>query len=244
MTLATRKTLISTTAGIFGALLLAGQAAALPINVSGFAYGSVQATVAKTSNNPPQFPSLGSTTVNAGGFSAFIGASPSSTLVWCADIFNTISIPGTYTYLPAQGGGVVFGAATSNRLGVLATGALSAVTGNANNPNDSAAFQLAVWEILYEGNNPLTLGAGDFTATSAAVATANNWLAAINSGAWTANSFAVDVYLKGQTVTGQTERTQDLLTFRRVPVSEPGSFALLLMGAGLAGVIVARRRTA
>ncbi len=228
MTTMTRKTLLGTTAGILGTLLLAGQAMATPINVSGFAYGSVQATVAKTS-----VPTLPATTVNAGAFSASIGSS--SFVAWCADIFNNISIPGTYNYQPVQGGGAVFGAATSNRLGVLATGALNLV----NNATTSAAFQLAVWEILYEGANPLALGAGDFTGTSAAAATANGWLTAISNGSWTANTFAVDVYLKEQGV-----RTQDLITFRRVPVSEPGSLALLMLGAGFAGVIVARRRTA
>jgi hypothetical protein len=211
--------------GMLAALLLAGQASAVPINVTGFALGSQQVNIAAPVTQ----------SVNAGAFAASINGGP-SVLAWCADVFTNITIPGTSQYLPASPLPSFPNANALANLGALASNALHLV----NNAATSAAFQLAVWEILYE-SSPSVVGSGPgfrVSNTPTSVGIADGWLAQL--GSWTnSQNYVVDFYGKAPGV-----KTQDLIVFRRVPVPEPGSFALMLVGAAGAGLLVLRRRTA
>jgi hypothetical protein len=171
--------------------------------------------------------------VNAGGFAVTIDGS--SAVAWCADIYDNISVPGgPYTHISTPAGLPAF----NNSLGRLATRALLDgldVTATAVGKSImSAAFQLAVWEILYEGQGPLSLTAGDFKATNsaAAIAQADTWLGLLGS---TTSQFGVHFYDDGRTRAGAA--VQDLIVFKRVPVPEPGALALFLVGLGVAGAM-------
>lgn len=113
-----------------------------------------------------------------------------------------------------------------------------AQTGSSQN---DAAFQLALWEIVYEQANELKLNSsGNFTSAnfSGARGVANGWLGAIdlNSNALSSNW---DFYAL---VPVRPEVNQMLLIAREVQVSEPGTLLLLVAGLGLA-VAGVRRRT-
>jgi hypothetical protein len=115
---------------------------------------------------------------------------------------------------------------------------------------DSAAFQLAIWEIVMErpGNplniNSTTAGAGDFTINSplnpnplVSFNLAQSWLGQLDGTGPRAKGLVV---LQNGTF-GQAGGRQDLLAFAGVP--EPASWAMLIAGFGLTGTML-RRRTA
>ncbi len=100
---------------------------------------------------------------------------------------------------------------------------------------ESRAFQIALWELIYEGEGNLSVssGAGYFYVASGfgsgTVGLANNWLAAL--GDWDGtDAWSFHVL--------QNEGSQNLLTVRPVPT--PAALGLLL--AGLGGLLVVRRR--
>ncbi|WP_157960473.1 PEP-CTERM sorting domain-containing protein [Marinimicrobium alkaliphilum] len=98
---------------------------------------------------------------------------------------------------------------------------------------NSAAMQLAIWEIVNESpDNPPTLSSGNFTSGnfSGARGLANNWLASLNE---TSKSGLYDFY------TLTSSKSQDLITVTaRVP--EPS--ILLMFGLGLLAMFGVRRR--
>jgi len=145
---------------------------------------------------------------------------------------------GPYTYTPTT----VLPPAADLALSELFSdvGGLAAAVASSNNPDLSAAIQLAVWEIKYDtGNGPYNLGAGNFqvvvgNATPAAVSLAQSLLDNLAPK----NPPFGAVWLQSPT-------TQDFVTDRPLPpdrVPEPSPLPLL--GAGLAalGLMVYRRK--
>ena len=114
----------------------------------------------------------------------------------------------------------------------------TATTAGAGSGNNAAAFQLAVWEIVYEHSSvtpTYDLGAGTFLSNSTSSAphtTAQTWLAALNNPTNSANNYSITVFNSGT--------YQDQITFKSVP--EPA--ALGLLGLGLIGLGFARRQSA
>lgn len=99
-----------------------------------------------------------------------------------------------------------------------------------NSANSSAAFQIAVWEIIHDGD--FNLGAGTFrvTGTSAPVATASEWLTEV-----AAPSYFTENWLPELAVL-HSSSAQDQITI--VPAPATGALAAL----GLVGLVARRRR--
>jgi hypothetical protein len=216
------------------ALVMIGSSGALQpaaadiLKYAGPAYGGYVSTSGLT--NTPTPPSPVSSSPNAGAFSMLNAtAGGGSFAAWCVDIYswlNTSSSGASYTLIPGSG---FFGSSQVTALERLASQHLASI----NTVAESGAFQLAVWEIVYENSGVYNLGTGNFQVASAsggALATANSWLAALGNGVPT---LALSVWA--------SSTSQDLAVFS-APIPEPEIYAMLLAGLGLMGFVAKRRR--
>ena len=205
-----------------------GSAQADTVKVTGF-LGGLKATADLDTPRNGNF--------SAGEFTGLWNGNSFSAM--CVDVMRTLNLGTTYTNFtamtPAAYGFTTTQVGLFNRLYTNYYGASRASNVNA------AAFQLATWEITYDGDSALNLAANTFTLGStgnaAAVTLAGTWLATLaaqNTGNW---SFTV---LDSATVHGGQSATQDLLV--AIPVPEPSTYALLLAGLGMVGFIARRRR--
>jgi hypothetical protein len=151
-------------------------------------------------------------------------------LAWCFQFARQIEKTANYMINP--------NALDSRRrddLSRLATGFLGMTTGDDAN---SAAFQLAIWEIVEEtdtddatGSILYDLAGGDFQAMATnndnVVETANRWLGSLGG----IRADAQITYLT-------SGASQDILTIAPIPL--PAS--ILLLGAGIGALVVVRRR--
>lgn len=200
--------------------LFAGQPAlADMLNFNGFSTGSVSVSIRSPIRQ----------SFSAGGFSMTNVNTGSSFQAWCVDIFDHLARSTNYTLTS----GTTFysgdtGKATA--LSHLASNWLSSVTNSTN----SAAFQLAIWEIVNEtSGGSYSLTAGNFKARSsgAVISAANNMLSNLSGSlAYTTNVWAQNY----------AHSTQDLAVF--APVPEPQTYAMMLAGLGLIGFVARRRK--
>jgi hypothetical protein len=143
-----------------------------PLHTTGYVIGSQQFGL-----------SIGGAT-NAGAFKGTWYGDP--IVFWCVELTQSFGFGNDYTYGPSLPNSDLF-----SLLGKLFTEAGgSALTSTMH----SAAFQLAIWEIVYDSAN-LELGAGSFMVTDdkghgATVALAQQWLNGLGGV-----SDAYDVYL-------------------------------------------------
>lgn len=187
----------------------------------GYANGSLGFTLTSTTVNPAVNP------VGAGGFTGHWDGQ--QILFWCFELTQTFGfgIPYTNDYVASPLGNLKVAELfqeVGGSAGAIAT------------PQTSAAFQLALWEILYETSGVYDLRNGTFQAAgdAGALDLATSWLNSLPAS----SSFVITLLHSGD-----PGNHQDFLTDSSIPhldVPEPATLALL--GIGLMGMIFARRR--
>ena len=151
---------------------------------------------------------------------------------WCVDIFHDLALSQSYNLQSASAFYTNLGdAGKATALTHLASNSLASVT----DAEHSAAFALAIWEIVNEtSGSGYSLTGGNFTGTSAnsnVVTYANSMLGNLSGTiTMTANVWAQD----------NPGTTQDLVVF--APVPEPETYAMMLAGLGLMGFVARRRK--
>jgi PEP-CTERM motif len=156
--------------------------------------------------------------------------SAASFLTYCVDIFHALTVPGTYTITPLS---TLFTGAKATNINKLLANT------NPATADQSAAVQLAMWEIVNETgpifnvNSGANQGAFWMTGGSSAAARtlANNYLA--NLGSW-----SVSTTHTAQLLYSRTNQSQVFLT----PVPEPGTWAMMVFGFMLVGATVRLRK--
>lgn len=213
------KTMAKSIAALAASAALAAPAFADTVNLSNYTYPPA-ATLSVTS---PAYSG------GAGQFSGLLNGNSFET--YCTELTQSFSFNTSYTYSIVSGV-TAWGAARSTALDRVLSGALAA--GWPSNATQSAVVQAAVWEVLYETSGSYSFASGTFTATS-------------GTGAVQAALNLVDPYwssLGSIPITVHAdqlfnERHQNFLVM--TPVPEPGTYAMMLAGLGLMGVIARRR---
>jgi len=225
---------------LFGALVLAGPASAVTVNMSDFTFGAPASVDMNGSDGSPSYSGA------AGEFSGGIvdglaassslrlelaqAAAPSSFVAWCAELTQTFSFGVAYEYQQVSGASH-FGAAKTADLSRLFTAAQGFVVDKFT----SAALQAGIWEIIYEHDPSFSLTGGTFkgapqdAAGQGAFDVVNGFL--MNLGSYKADA-RIDVLENGV--------QQDFLV---ATIPEPETWMLLGMGLGLVCLLKRRRRT-
>jgi hypothetical protein len=224
-------------------LFTAGAASADTLRYDGAWFGSYFGAY----NIRDTLPSAVNINVSAGAFRMTDTSGPTvpagtSFMAWCVDIRHLLNT-GSSSY-SLEDGAAFLGGLVAARLERLASYVVAA-DGNAatttlqstlTGSQQSAAFQLAVWEVVNEGSaSSYNVNSGDFYVSSgdASVRTlANNWLNGAMSWAGTTT--------QSLNVWAGPNSTQDLGVF--APIPEPETYAMLLAGLGLMGFVARRRR--
>lgn len=219
---------------------LPAAAAPISIRLDGFAYGYAAVDTSAQAGF-----------IGAGEFSGQITRNglTTSILTYCTDIYQGFSFGTTYNNYELVATGSTHGFTTRQEslLGKLYTLAGAQV----DTTNESAAFQLAVWEIVTEsssslnvlGGSSLNLLGGSFYLEQGASTTqrnlANTWLAAIDSTSAAKNFTAQRLY---------SATNQDFVIFTARPpadsASVPAPGTLALLGLALAQLALVVRRKA
>lgn len=158
---------------------------------------------------------------------ADVAGTKQNILAWCTELDTRLNLPRVYSY------GADMSSSVRKNLDTLFANAKTLVT----NKTTAAAYQLSVWEMLYDTDYSLDTGAFTAAATKNAgvAALANTWLSNIANSVWAYDADNRATYLKAG-------GSQDVQTDLPAPVPVPAA-GLMLMG-GLAGLGALRRRSA
>ena len=223
-----------------GALLIAGPASAVTVNISDFTFGAPASVAMEGTEGSPSYE--GTAGEFTGGVAEGLAATaslrldlaqaaPGSFVAWCAELTQTFSFGITYEYEQVSGASY-FGAAKAADLSRLFTAAQGFVVDRFT----SAAMQAGIWEIIYEPNPTFSLTGGTFKGApespggQPAFDIVNGFL--LNLGSYQA-SVRIDVLSNGA--------QQDFLVATTVP--EPETWLLFGIGLGAVGLIRRRRQS-
>ena len=224
---------------LIGALLVAGPASAISVNMSDFSFGSPASVDMQGTDGSPSYEGIagrfdggivGEQATTAKLRLAAAQAAPDSFVAWCAELTQTFSFGVTYQYDEVAGVSY-FGATKTADLSRLFTAAQGFVVDRFT----SAAMQAGIWEIIYEHGPSFSLTGGTFkgapeeAAGQGAFDVVNGFLA--NLGTYGADA-RIDVLQNGE--------HQDFLV---ATIPEPETWMLLGMGLGVVGLLRRRRRT-
>lgn len=157
----------------------------------------------------------------AGGLGAFIA--------WCVDLGAFLGTSGSHDYAMTDtpfgnGGETILGAGMDRVLALFNANYGEAITASRD---ASAAFQLALWEVVYDGDFDLDNGVFQASASDTVADLAGGYLTSA-SGYTGANLWDIS-YLESTAA----NRRQNLVTAEAVPsVPLPASAAMLLMAIG------------
>ncbi|SNC74375.1 PEP-CTERM protein-sorting domain-containing protein [Marinobacter sp. es.048] len=149
---------------------------------------------------------------------------------FCVDIDTYLDTTNTISY-SLEDAGTYFGDANKvDQIGRLYTGFESLVSG----ADRSAAFQLALWEIINEDAGSLDLSNGSFSSSAfdSARGIGEGWLGSLNGFENNYQLYVLSSELL-ESNGGLEKKSQDLLVFSPKPpvkVPEPGTLALLALG--------------
>lgn len=153
-----------------------------------------------------------------------------SFLTYCVDIFHALTVPGMFTIAPLS---TLFSSAKATNITKLLTNT------NPATADQSAAVQLAMWEIAFETgpaynvNSGVNQGAFWMTGgTSAPARTlANTYLSSLSG-------WSVSTTHTARLLYSRTNQSQVYLA----PVPEPGTWAMMVFGFMLVGSTLRRRQ--
>jgi hypothetical protein len=207
------------------ALLFASQAQADTVSFTGWANGYDVARFQLQGSNANSLDE--NVLVGAGGFNTLFGGS--SFTSYCVDLYQEISLPSTYSDYSDVSTHVFHNTNAATDIGRLFTAFGSGLATSV----DQAGFQIALWEISYESTGAAyDVYAGDVTflnSSGAALSRASYFLSNL------AARSNVNVWVL------ESGTHQDMVHV--TPVPEPSTYALMLAGLGVVGVVSRRRTT-
>lgn len=227
---------------LVGALTVAAPAFAITVNMTDFSFPVVaDVSVVDTFNNINYDGAAGrfygtatddGTPAAAAARSATSAANFSSTsfVAYCAELTQSFNFNVNYTDYAWVGGGSYFTAQKATDLSRLFTATSNFVVDGAT----SAAVQAAIWEIIYQQGTSYDLTSGNFQITT----TGDAYLAAFS----TVNMLLGNLsqYSAGYHIDVLVSPTAQNFVVGSIP--EPGTWALLIAGLGVMGLVARRSK--
>lgn len=236
--------------GFLRSLTLAAGIALVPMSASAVTLTiSAQSSSSVFGSNGHSSATIVETTIRptgvgtkAGGFAVqgnLHGTGVEQFTAWCLDIATSLKLPSTYTTTTTPFGLARLSLLQISNIERLFETGLKTLALNQN--SQSAGFQLALWEVLYEKSGTFNMANGNFSASSSAAAIEKaNLLLAGMSGPITQNYNMTFLQSTDNRSTVGGHYSQHLVTASAVPL--PAGGALLL--AGLGALAALRRRRA